>query len=108
MIELEEAQEFVFGKCSKLSAEEGEISKSRGLVLAETVISNDDIPPFPNTAIDGYAVRASDTESEPVEFFNVTVRKSVHQTVSAQTLYATWLAWPKRHVDPMIGGGGWR
>ena len=67
MIELEEAQEFVFGKCSKLSAEEVEISKSRGLVLAETVISNDDIPPFPNTAMDGYAVRASDTESAPVE-----------------------------------------
>ena len=67
MIELEEAQEFVFGQCLKLSADEVEISKSRGLVLAKTVISNDDIPPFPNTAMDGYAVRAFDTELAPVE-----------------------------------------
>ena len=67
MIELEEAQEFVFGQCLKLSADEVEISKSRGLVLAKTVISNDDIPPFPNTAMDGYAVRAVDTELAPVE-----------------------------------------
>ena len=67
MIELEEAREFIFSNCLKLSTEEVEISKSRGLVLADTVISNDDVPPFPNTAMDGYAVRAVDTEHSPVE-----------------------------------------
>ena len=67
MIELEEAREFIFNHCSKLSIDEVEISKSRGLVLADTVISNDDVPPFPNTAMDGYAVRALDTEHAPVE-----------------------------------------
>ena len=59
MIELKEVQEFIFSQCSKLSTDEVEISKSRGLVLAGTVISNDDIPPFPNTAMDGYADRKS-------------------------------------------------
>ena len=67
MIELKEVQEFIFSQCSKLSTDEVEISKSRGLVLADTVISNDDIPPFPNTAMDGYAVRALDTVNAPVE-----------------------------------------
>jgi molybdopterin molybdotransferase len=67
VIELEEAREFIFNHCSKLSIDEVEISKSRGLVLADTVISNDDVPPFPNTAMDGYAVRALDTEHAPVE-----------------------------------------
>ena len=67
MIELKEVQEFIFSQCSKLSTDEVEISKSRGLVLAGTVISNDDIPPFPNTAMDGYAVRALDTVNAPVE-----------------------------------------
>ena len=67
MIELEEAREFIFSHCLKLSTDEVEISKSRGLVLADTVISNDDVPPFPNTAMDGYAVRAIDTEHSPVE-----------------------------------------
>ncbi|MFL3011385.1 MAG: gephyrin-like molybdotransferase Glp [Acidimicrobiales bacterium] len=67
MIELEEAREFIFNQCLKLSIDEVDISKSRGLVLADTVISNDDVPPFPNTAMDGYAVRAVDTEHAPVE-----------------------------------------
>ena len=67
MIELEEAREFIFNQCLKLSTDEVEISKSRGLVLAGTVISNYDVPPFPNTAMDGYAVRAVDTEHAPVE-----------------------------------------
>jgi len=67
VIELEEAREFIFNQCLKLSTDEVEISKSRGLVLAGTVISNYDVPPFPNTAMDGYAVRAVDTEHAPVE-----------------------------------------
>jgi len=67
VIELEEAREFIFNQCVKLATDEVDISKSRGLVLADTVISNDDVPPFPNTAMDGYAVRAVDTEHAPVE-----------------------------------------
>ena len=67
MIELEEARKFIFSHCSKLSTDEVDISKSRGLVLADTVISNAYVPPFPNTAIDGYAVRAVDTEHAPVK-----------------------------------------
>ena len=43
MIELEEARKFIFSRCLKLSTDEVDISKSRGLVLAETVISNDDV-----------------------------------------------------------------
>jgi len=41
-----------------------------GLVLAEAVAATEDVPPFANTAMDGYAVRAADTEGatdeEPV------------------------------------------
>ena len=67
MIELEKAQEFVFGKCQKLSTSKVDISASRGLVLAENVVSSDNVPPFPNSAMDGYAVRALDTQNAPVE-----------------------------------------
>lgn len=42
-----------------------------GSVLAEAVTAPEDVPPFANTAMDGYAVRAVDTagatDSEPVE-----------------------------------------
>jgi molybdenum cofactor synthesis domain-containing protein len=37
-----------------------------GLVLAEPVVSTETVPPFPNTAVDGYAVRAVDVVSVPV------------------------------------------
>ncbi len=38
-----------------------------GCVLAETVSSPEAVPPFANTAMDGYAVRAADTADAPVE-----------------------------------------
>ena len=67
MIKLEEAQDFIFSKCPKLPAAKVEISESRGLVMADSVLSSENVPPFPNTAMDGYAVRAIDTEPAPVE-----------------------------------------
>jgi molybdenum cofactor synthesis domain-containing protein len=38
-----------------------------GLVLAEPVHSPEAVPPFDNTAVDGYAVRAADVAAAPVE-----------------------------------------
>jgi molybdopterin biosynthesis enzyme len=40
---------------------------ARGLVLAEPVVSEEQVPPFANTAVDGYAVRASDVAQVPVD-----------------------------------------
>ncbi len=37
-----------------------------GLVLAADVIAGEAVPPFANTAMDGYAVRAADTAAAPV------------------------------------------
>ena len=36
------------------------VGDAHGLVLAETVIATESVPPFANSAMDGYAVRASD------------------------------------------------
>ncbi len=41
------------------------LAESLGLVLAEDVVAGHDIPPFDNSAMDGYAVRAADVESTP-------------------------------------------
>ena len=38
-----------------------------GLVLAEPVIAPYDVPPFANSAMDGYAVHAADVQDPPVE-----------------------------------------
>ena len=37
------------------------IADAVGTVLAEAVLAPEDVPPFANTAMDGYAVRAADT-----------------------------------------------
>ena len=38
-----------------------------GRVLAEPIVSRATIPPWPNSSMDGYALRAQDTRGEPVE-----------------------------------------
>jgi molybdopterin molybdotransferase len=39
-----------------------DLADARGLVLASDVVAAESVPPFANTAMDGYAVRAADTE----------------------------------------------
>jgi molybdopterin molybdotransferase len=40
---------------------------SLGLVLSEDILADRDVPPFRNSAMDGYAVRGDDVASAPVE-----------------------------------------
>ena len=37
------------------------VDQATGFVLAQDVVSPEDVPPFANSAVDGYAVRAVDT-----------------------------------------------
>lgn len=67
MIPLSEAQQYVLDGCSPLETAPVASADSLGLVTAEPIISNEHIPPFDNTAVDGYAVLASDTASTPVD-----------------------------------------
>ncbi len=61
MLALEEAQAKVNRELRLLGPVEVGLAESRGMVLAETVVSAEAIPPFANTAMDGFAVRAADT-----------------------------------------------
>lgn len=59
-IGVEEAQEAVLGRFAALEAEEVSLLGALGRVLAEEVLALEDIPPFCNSAMDGYAVRGED------------------------------------------------
>src|SRR4051812_42842649 len=61
MIPLEEAQQHVLDTCVRLPRAEVPLRDALGLVLADDVVSSEQVPPFANTAMDGYAVRAADT-----------------------------------------------
>jgi molybdenum cofactor synthesis domain-containing protein len=60
LIPLEEAQAEVLAACRPKSPVEVPLAEALGRVLAETVHSTEAVPPFRNTAMDGYAVHASD------------------------------------------------
>jgi len=64
---LEDAQAFVLESCPPLGAVEVDRSHAAGLVLAAPVVAAEVVPPFDNTAVDGYAVRSADVVSAPVE-----------------------------------------
>jgi molybdenum cofactor synthesis domain-containing protein len=61
MIPLQEAREYVLGAHRPLPARTVAVRDAVGTVLAQDVVSTEAIPPFANTAMDGFAVQASDT-----------------------------------------------
>src|SRR5438270_4910559 len=61
MISVEEALERILSYVRLLEPQNRPILDALGQVLAQDVVSDIDIPPLDNTAMDGYAVRASDT-----------------------------------------------
>ena len=66
LISLEEARDYVLGRCEGPASVVVPLADARGLVLAESVASPEHVPPFANTAMDGFAVRAVDTVGAPV------------------------------------------
>ena len=67
MIPLHEAQETVLAGCAPLTPQQVAYTEMTGRVLDQDVVAVEDVPPFQNTAVDGYAVRAADTEQIPAE-----------------------------------------
>jgi molybdopterin molybdotransferase len=61
LTEIEEARRLVLERVAPLEAEPVAVAEALGRVLAERVTSADPVPGFDNSAMDGYAVRATDT-----------------------------------------------
>jgi molybdopterin molybdotransferase len=61
LIEIEEARAAVLGRAAPLPAESVPLGVALGRVLAEGLSSDEPVPGFDNSAMDGFAVRARDT-----------------------------------------------
>ncbi|MER3543613.1 MAG: molybdopterin molybdenumtransferase MoeA [Chloroflexota bacterium] len=61
LLSVEEALQRVLAAVHTLEDEEVDTLAALGRVLAEDIVADFDVPPFPNSAMDGYAVRAADT-----------------------------------------------
>jgi len=66
MIPLDEAQRIVLDACPPLAPVVVDLADAVGLVLAADVVADEQVPPFDNSAVDGYAVVAADVADAPV------------------------------------------
>lgn len=70
MIPFAEARAHVLERCSPLPATAVDLDDALGCVLADTAVAPEPVPPFANSGMDGYAVRATDVadadEGRPV------------------------------------------
>ena len=61
LIPIADARQLVLAACVKAAPINVSVDRATGFVLAQDVESPEDVPPFANSAVDGYAVRAVDT-----------------------------------------------
>jgi molybdopterin molybdotransferase len=67
VIDISEARRHVLDHCPALPPVSMPCREAIGTVLAAPVTAAEDVPPFPNSAVDGYAVVASSVATVPVE-----------------------------------------
>ena len=61
LIPIADARQLVLTACLASDPINVGIDRATGFVLAQDVVSPEDVPPFANSAVDGYALRAADT-----------------------------------------------
>ena len=66
-ISVDEAESIIAAHVRTMSAEFVSLDSSYGRTLSGSILSEHDIPPFDNSAMDGFAVRASEVDTVPVE-----------------------------------------
>lgn len=64
--------EHVLGRVTPLAAVEVAIDTALGAVAAQDVVAREPVPPFANSAMDGFAVRAADVAEVPVSLKVIT------------------------------------
>src|SRR2546422_5277882 len=84
MLTVEEALEQILSRIPPLGRELVELRAALGRVLAEPTVSCRELPPWPNSSMDGYAVRADDTRAGGVEL--VVVGRIIAGSLPAGTL----------------------
>ena len=60
LLSIDEALEHILARARPLEGEEVSLEAAAGRVLAEPALASVDLPPFPSSAMDGFALRAAD------------------------------------------------
>ncbi len=62
LIDIEPARDLVLERATPLGSERLPLRLAEGRILAEPVVSRVDVPGFDNSAMDGFSLRAADTD----------------------------------------------
>ena len=61
LLNVDEAINRILAQLTRLEPETIHLTDSAGRVLAEDIVSDTDLPPFDNSAMDGFAIKAGDS-----------------------------------------------
>ena len=67
LLTVDDALARILNSLTPLDTEQTALDDCLGRVLAEEVVAATNIPPFPNSSMDGYAVQSADVQSASVE-----------------------------------------
>lgn len=81
LITVEDALDAVLEHAGPLAAEDVTVDVAAGRWLARPVSARVDLPPFPSSAMDGYAVRAADTPGTLALAFRVAAGRAARETL---------------------------
>lgn len=77
---MDEAWSLIAERATALESEQATLEQARGRILTEDVTSGIDLPPFDNSAMDGYAIRSADTDAARDD---APVLLALHGTIAA-------------------------
>lgn len=66
LLSVEQAVRQILAQIQPLPAEKVHLTVAFGRILAEDIYSDIDLPPFPNSSMDGYAIKADDLKQTPL------------------------------------------
>jgi len=95
-ISVDEALDYILRHVAPLDSQPVRITEALGRVLAEDVVSQVDIPPFANSAMDGYAVRSNDVAGagpESPAVLSVVAEVAAGSNLTTPSAASAGLAW---------------
>jgi hypothetical protein len=105
MVGVDEALATVLAAFGPLPTAERPLLEALGLVLAEPVVAGEDVPPFRNSAMDGFAVRAADAAGASAA---LPARLRIAGAVAAGTPPRRPRPWHRDSDHDRGAGAGWR
>ena len=83
LLSIDEALARVLARVRPLESEPVPVAEAAGRVLAEDVAAPIDLPPFPSSAMDGFAIRAADVPGELPVVFRIAAGRPAERALEA-------------------------